>query len=83
MHKTPIMRWLEPIAHLNWRAIVEQGCRYGSGTVAVAEKGGKVAGVWWYVLVAIDPVSGFPVHVALCPSNATSYCTLFLLQWNQ
>jgi len=36
--------------------------------------------VWWYLFVAVDHVSGLPLHVALLPSNATPSCALFLLQ---
>src|SRR5882762_8154407 len=47
--------------------------------MAVDEKWIKIAGLWWYLFVAVDHVSGFPFHVALLPSNATPYCVLFLL----
>ncbi len=80
VHKTTVMRWLSPLAHVNWQAAVQQGTRFFSGTVAVDEKWIKIAGVWWYLFVAVDHVSGLPLHVALLPSNATSYCVLFLLQ---
>jgi DDE superfamily endonuclease len=80
VHKTTGRRWLSPLAHVNWQGAVPQSKRFFSGTVAVDEKGLKVAGVWWYLFVAVDHVSGFPLHVALLPSNATPYCALFLLQ---
>jgi transposase-like protein len=80
VHKTTVMRWLSPLAHVNWQGAVQQSQRFFSGTVAVDEKWLKVAGVWWYLFVAVDHVSGFPLHVALLPSNATPYCELFLLQ---
>jgi len=80
VHKTTVMRWLSPLAHVNWHGAVQQSTRFFSGTVAVDEKWLKVAGVWWYLFVAVDHVSGFPLHVALLPSNATPYCKLFLLQ---
>jgi transposase-like protein len=80
VHKTTVMRWLSPLAQINWQAAVQQGKRFFSGTVAVDEKWLKIAGVWWYLFVAVDHVSGLPLHVALFPSNATPYCELFLLQ---
>ena len=80
VHKTTVMRWLSPLAHVNWQGAVQQSKRFFSGTVAVDEKWLKIAGVWWYLFVAVDHVSGFPLHVALLPSNATPYCELFLLQ---
>ena len=74
------MRWLSPLAQVNWQAAVQQGKRFFSGTVAVDEKWIKIAGVWWYLFVAVDHVSGLPLHVALLPSNAKPYCMLFLFQ---
>lgn len=80
VHKTTVMRWLSPLAQVNWQGAVQQGTRFFSGTVAVDEKWIKIAGLWWYLFVAVDHVSGLPLHVALLPSNATPYCELFLLQ---
>jgi transposase-like protein len=80
VHKTTVMRWLSPLAQVNWQGAVQHGRRFFSGTVAVDEKWVKIAGVWWYLFVAIDHVSGLPLHVALLPANATSYCALFLFQ---
>lgn len=80
VHKTTVMRWLSPLAQINWQAAVQHSKRFFSGTVAVDEKWIKIAGVGWYLFVAVDHVSGLPLHVALLPSNATPYCTLFLLQ---
>ena len=80
VHKTTVMRWLSPLAQVNWQGAVQQGKRFFSGTVAVDEKWITIAGLWWYLFVAVDHVSGLPLHVALLPSNATPYCALFLLQ---
>jgi hypothetical protein len=80
VHTTTGMRWLSPLAHVNWQSAVQQSKRFVSGTVAVDAKWLKVAGVWWYLFMAVDHVSGFPFHVALLPSNATPYCELFLVQ---
>src|SRR5712691_8697034 len=60
VHTTTVMRWLSPLAHVNWHGAVQQSTRFFSGTVAVDEKWLKVAGVWWYLFVAVDHVSGFP-----------------------
>jgi transposase-like protein len=78
VHKTTVRRWLSPLAQVNWQGAVPQGRRCFSGTMAVDEKWIKIAGVWWYLFVAVDHVAGLPVHVALWPSNATAYCALFL-----
>jgi transposase-like protein len=80
VHKTTVMRWLAPLAQVNWRAVVQQGRRYFSGSVAVDEKWIKITGVWWYLFAAVDHVSGMPLHVALLPANSGAYCQLFLLQ---
>lgn len=80
VHKTTVMRWLAPLAELNWQEVVAQGKRFFSGIVAVDEKFLKIDGVWWYLFVAVDHVSGFPLHVALFPSNGKDYCHAFLLQ---
>jgi transposase-like protein len=74
------MRWRSPLAQVNWQAAVQQGQRLFSGTRAVEEKWVKIAGLWWYLFVAVDHVSGWPLHVALWPANATASCALFLLQ---
>ena len=60
VHTTTVMRWLSPLAHVNWHGAVQQSTRFFSGTVAVDEKWLKVAGVWWYLFVAVEHVSGFP-----------------------
>ena len=78
VHTTTVMRWLTPLAQVNWQAAVQHGKRYFSGTVAIDEKWVKVAGVWWYLFAAVDQVSGFPLHVALLPSNARPSCQPFL-----
>ena len=80
VHKTTVMRWLSPLAQVNWQGAVQQGSRFFSGTVAVDAKWITIAGVWWYLFVAVEHVSGLPLHVALLPSNTTPYCALFLLQ---
>ena len=83
VHKTTVMRWIAPLAEMNWRSIIEKGGRYCSGVVAVDEKWVKIEGVWWYLFAAVDHVSGMPLHVTLFPCNNGAYCHLFLLQLKQ
>ena len=83
VHKTTVMRWIAPLAEMNWRSIMEKGGRYCSGVVAVDEKWVKIEGVWWYLFAAVDHVSGLPLHVTLFPCNNGAYCHLFLLQLKQ
>jgi hypothetical protein len=45
--KTTGRRWLSPLAQGPWQGAVQQGRRCFSGTMAVAEKGRTLAGVWW------------------------------------
>ena len=80
VHKTTVMRWLEPLSHLCWQDVVQQGKRFFSGIVAIDEKWIQIDGVFWYLFVAVDHVSGFPLKVALFPSNSKHYCQAFLLQ---
>ena len=70
VHNITVRRWLSPLAHGNWHGAVQHSQRFFSGTVAVDAKWLKVAGVWWSRFVAVDHVSGLPVHVALLPSHA-------------
>jgi transposase-like protein len=80
VHKTTVMRWLEPLSDLPWQEVVAKGQRFFSGILAVDEKWIQIHGVWWYLFVAVDHVSGFPLHVALFPSNSRDDCQAFLLQ---
>src|SRR5918994_2569100 len=77
VHKTTEMRWLSSLAQVNWQAAVQHSQRFFSGIVAVDEKWIKIAGGWEYLFVAVDHVSGFPLHVALLPSNATPFARSF------
>lgn len=72
------MRWLSPLAQVNWQGAVQQGARCFSGPGAVADKWSTIAGVWWSLWVAVEHGSGLPLHLALLPSNATPSCALFL-----
>ena len=80
VHKTTVMRWLAPLAAFSWQDVVAKGQRFFSGVLAVDEKWIQIQGVWWYLFVAVDHVSGFPLHVALLPANSTPYCQTFLLE---
>jgi len=80
VHKTTVMRTLAPLAEVNFQDVIAKGQRFFSGILCVDEKWIKIHGVWWYLFVAVDHVSGFPLHVALFPHNSTPYCRTFLLQ---
>ena len=79
VHKSTICRWLSVVGDMGWAGF--QGCRVAfSGRASVDEKWVKIGGVWWYLFAAVDCVSGYPLHVALYPSNSGAYCKLFLLE---
>ncbi len=74
-----ICRWLEPFASLGWMWVQQQRGTF-SGQVAVDEKEIKIDGVTWYLFVAVDCVTHFPLHIAFYPSNNGDYCLMFLLE---
>jgi transposase-like protein len=74
-----ICRWLEPFASLGWMWVQQQRGSF-SGQVAVDEKEIKIGGVTWYLFVAVDCVTRFPLHIAFYPSNNGKYCLMFLLE---
>jgi hypothetical protein len=77
--KSTVCRWLSEVACIGWEWLGWLQVAF-SGQVSVDEKWIKIAGVWWYVFAAVDCVSGYPLHVALYPSNSGVYCKLFLLE---
>jgi transposase-like protein len=52
-----------------------------SGQVSVDEKWVKINGQWWFVLCAVDAVSGFPLFMSLYPTLDTVSWTLFFLRF--
>jgi len=74
-----VCRWLEPFASLGWLWLQQQRVSF-SGQVAVDEKEIKIKGVTWYLFVAVDCVTLFPLHIELYPSNGEWYCRTFLLE---
>jgi transposase-like protein len=77
-----ICRWLEPFASLGWMWVQQQRANF-SGQVAVDEKEIKIGGEVWYLFVAIDCVTRFPLHIDIYPSNNGKYCLMFLLELKQ
>jgi hypothetical protein len=51
-----------------------------SGLLSIDEKWIKIGECFWYLFVAIDCSTGYPLHLALYPSNSGGYCKLFLLE---
>ena len=77
-----VCRWLEPFASLGWMWVQQQRASF-SGQVAVDEKEIKIDGETWYLFVAVDCVTRFPLHIAFYPSNNGDYCLTFLLELKQ
>jgi transposase-like protein len=77
--KSTVCRWLSEVARFGWDWLVCLQVAF-SGQVSVDEKWIKIGGVWWYLFAAVDCVSGYPLHIALYPSNSGVYCKLFLLE---
>lgn len=77
--KSTICRWLSLVGSMG-RSWMEDLKVAFSGQASIDEKWVKIAGVWWYLFAAVDCVTGYPLHVALYPSNSGIYCKLFLLE---
>ena len=82
VHPSTICRWLEPFASVGWMWVQQQRASF-SGQVAVDEKHITIGGVTWYLFVAVDCVTRFPLHIAFYPSNNGDYCLMFLLELKQ
>jgi transposase-like protein len=73
-----VCRWLIPVSSWGWLWLQQQRVTF-SGQVAVDEKEITIKGVTWYLFVAVDCVTRFPLHIDIYPSNNGKYCELFLL----
>lgn len=74
-----VCRWLIPVSAWGWLWLQQQRVNF-SGQVAVDEKEIKIDGKAWYLFVAVDCVTRFPLHLEIYPSNNGKYCELFLLE---
>ena len=90
--KSTVCRWFSHLGPVCWRWFQSQKVAFSGKAsplraqarrVEADEKWIKIAGVWWYLFAAVDTVTGYPVHLALYPSNSGSYCKLFLLELKQ
>jgi transposase-like protein len=75
--KTSIHNWISTLCteELEWQIIRDIAC--WSGQVSVDEKWVKIKGRWYFVLCAVDSVSGFPLLIDLYPTLDTMSWTLF------
>lgn len=68
MDASTVCRWLIPVLSWGWRWLQQPRVSF-SGQVAVDEKAIKMKGVTWYLFVAVDCVTRFPLHIEIDPSN--------------
>jgi len=80
--KSTVCRWFSHLGPVCWSWVQSQKVAF-SGKVEADEKWIKIAGVWGYLFAAVDAVTGYPLHLALYPSDSGSYCKLFLLELKQ
>jgi transposase-like protein len=75
--KTSIHTWIYALCRdeVEWRILREIVC--WSGKVCFDEKWVKIKGQWYFVLCAVDSVSGFPLLLARSPTLDTMSWTLF------
>lgn len=80
--KTCIHNWIYEVCgeEVEWQILRELVC--WSGKVSFDEKWVKIAGQWYFVLSAVDAVSGFPLLIALYPTCDTVSWTLFFRRFN-
>ncbi len=77
VNASTVCRWLLPFAAWGWEWLCMRQVSF-SGRVAVDEKEIKIGGETWYLFVAVDCVTRFPLHIAIYPSNSGDYCLIFL-----
>ncbi|NTW17535.1 MAG: hypothetical protein HGA41_08810 [Syntrophaceae bacterium] len=75
--KTSIHHWIYEVCgdELDWQILAE--IVWWSGKVSFDEKWVKLKGQWYFVLCAVDAVSGFPLLLDLYPTLDTVSWTLF------
>jgi len=77
--KSTVCRWFSQLGPVVWTWFQAQKVAF-SGKGEVDEKWVRIGGVWWYLFAAVDSVTGYPLHLAIYPSNRGAYCKLFLLE---
>jgi transposase-like protein len=80
--KTSIHTWIYAICgeEVEWQILREIVC--WSGQVCFDEKWVKIKGQWYFVLCAVDSVSGFPLLIDLYPTLDTVSWTLFFKRFH-
>jgi len=80
--KTSIHAWIYAVCReeVEWQILREIVC--WSGHVSVDEKWVKIKGQWYFVLCAVDSISGFPLLLDLYPTLDTVSWTLFFKRFD-
>jgi len=80
--KTSIHTWIYALCgeEVEWRILREIVC--WSGHVSFDEKWVKIKGQWYFVLCAVDSVSGFPLLIDLYPTLDTVSWTCFFKRFH-
>ena len=80
--KTSIHTWIYAVCgeDVEWQILREIVC--WSGQVSFDEKWVKIKGQWYFVLCAVDSVSGFPLLIDLYPTLDTVSWTLFFRRFD-
>lgn len=81
--KTSIHTWMYSVCgeEVEWQILREIVC--WSGKVSFDEKWVKIKSQWYFVLCAVDSVSGFPLLIDLYPTLDTVSWTLFLKRFHE
>jgi transposase-like protein len=79
VNKSTICRWLSDLSE-DWLQSIKQKMVNFSGKLSVDEKWIKIGDCFHYLFVAIDCITGYPIHIQLYPSNNTNHCMLFLAE---
>ena len=82
LNKSTICRWLDSIASAAKQHQISLPSLSSAVRIAIDEKFIRIAGKFWYLFAAVDCVTGYPIHVAIYPSNGSNYCQLFLSKSN-
>ena len=79
--KSGIHYWISGLctAEFEWQMLCEITC--WSGKVSFDEKWVKIKGEWYFVLCAVDSVSGFPLLIGLYPTLDTVSWVVFLTRF--
>ena len=75
--KSSIHYWIAGVCTEDFEWQMLSAITYWSGKVSFDEKWVKIKGEWYFVLCAVDSVSGFPLLVALYPTLDTVSWALF------